>query len=165
MLLLHPAFIWNLPHPSPFFHCWWFSKEDSIWVLYMQTPLETVICEQFHWEQEDWPLYKSKWEWSCRTGFLLSIVSIDQNFNNSSCERGKKRPLFTEKCIGSLVPPLIPWLEVPVLWYLYVGHHHPFSEDCNTLSHCIQVVNISCYPIHDVSFSLYFERKSVGSKS
>lgn len=44
-----------------------------------------------------------------------------------------------------------------MLSQLYAGHHHPFSEDGNTLSHCL--VDIPCYPIHEVIFALYFERK------
>lgn len=48
-----------------------------------------------------------------------------------------------------------------MLWHLYVGHHHPFSQDGNTLSPCLQVVDSPCYPIHKVSFSLYFERKYI----
>lgn len=52
--------------------------------------------------------------------------------------RIKKKAFFllsVRSSICCFAPPLIPWLEGPMLWHLYAGHHRPFF-----LSHLITTV-------------------------
>lgn len=101
------------------------------------------------------------------------MFSIDQNFSSSCCGKKCQRPfpLFQREVYLLVCPPLLPWLEAPMLWYPYhAGHQYRFLKTAATsVSHHICAFlpyKVSPAILHwKVCFSLYFAEKYISAQS